>query len=67
MSTKARLPLPFPVLPLRALTSISTAFTTASKKFGGARFNDPSKAAENRALGEKITDALRKAFEKLTG
>lgn len=34
------------------------------KKFGGERFSDPSK---NRAMNEKITDFVRKMFEKVTG
>lgn len=34
------------------------------KKYGGARFQDPK---ANRALKEKITDFIRKQFEKLTG
>ena len=36
----------------------------AQKKFGGQKFADPNK---NRAMNEKITDAIRKAFEKVTG
>ena len=34
------------------------------KKYGGAKFQDPEK---NRATTEKITDFLRKQFEKFTG
>ncbi|CAF9907288.1 MAG: hypothetical protein ALECFALPRED_003291 [Alectoria fallacina] len=37
---------------------------TVEKKFGGQRFSDPSK---NRAMNEKITDFIRKMFEKVTG
>ena len=34
------------------------------KKYGGAKFQDPN---ANRAKKEKITDFIRKQFEKLTG
>ncbi|KAL9100440.1 MAG: hypothetical protein Q9163_004185 [Psora crenata] len=36
----------------------------AQKKYGGQRFADPNK---NRAMNEKITDFIRKQFEKITG
>ena len=36
------------------------------KKLGGSRFSDPNNA-KNRAMNEKITDGIRKVFEKLTG
>ena len=41
-----------------------TALDAVEKKIGGQRFADPNK---NRAMNEKITDAIRKAFEKVTG
>ena len=37
---------------------------SAQKKFGGQKFADPNK---NRAMNEKITDFVRKQFEKITG
>ncbi|KAJ4365544.1 hypothetical protein N0V83_008163 [Neocucurbitaria cava] len=36
----------------------------AQKKFGGAQ---GQKMSQNRNLNEKITDGMRKAYEKLTG
>lgn len=39
----------------------------AEKKFGGARFAGPDAAAKNRGMNEKITDAIRKLIEKVTG
>ncbi|KAF2828195.1 hypothetical protein CC86DRAFT_369316 [Ophiobolus disseminans] len=40
------------------------AFDAAAKKFGGAH---GQKIAGNRAMSEKITDGLRKVYEKATG
>ncbi|KAL9127981.1 MAG: hypothetical protein Q9217_003242 [Psora testacea] len=37
---------------------------SAQKKYGGQRFSDPNK---NRAMNEKITDFIRRQFEKITG
>ena len=37
------------------------------KRFGGKRFADPNSAQKNRAMNEKITDAIRKGIEKITG
>ncbi|KAL9603683.1 MAG: hypothetical protein Q9219_001002 [cf. Caloplaca sp. 3 TL-2023] len=33
----------------------------------GQRFQGPDAAQKNRAMNEKITDAIRKAIEKVTG
>ncbi|KAL8654942.1 MAG: hypothetical protein Q9226_003236 [Calogaya cf. arnoldii] len=33
----------------------------------GDRFRDPGAANKNRAMNEKVTDFVRKQFEKLTG
>lgn len=33
----------------------------------GARFQGPDASQKNRAMNEKITDAIRKGIEKLTG
>ncbi|KAF2846033.1 hypothetical protein T440DRAFT_472191 [Plenodomus tracheiphilus IPT5] len=35
-----------------------------AKKFGGAQ---GQKISQNRAMSEKITDGMRKAYEKVTG
>ena len=43
---------------------LDKAFNTVATKFGGAQ---GSKVAGNKALSEKITDGIRKAFEKATG
>ncbi|KAH7378673.1 hypothetical protein BKA66DRAFT_466428 [Pyrenochaeta sp. MPI-SDFR-AT-0127] len=43
---------------------LDKAFQTGAKKFGGAQ---GQKIAGNRAMSEKITDGIRKAFEKVTG
>ncbi|MCJ1341059.1 hypothetical protein MMC09_006355 [Bachmanniomyces sp. S44760] len=43
---------------------LDKALDAVEKKIGGQRFADPNK---NRAMNEKITDAIRKAFEKVTG
>ncbi|MCJ1386765.1 hypothetical protein MMC17_009891 [Xylographa soralifera] len=40
------------------------ALDAVEKKFGGAGFQDPS---AHRAMNEKITDAIRNFFEKITG
>ena len=37
------------------------------KKFGGQRFAGPDAPQKNRAMNEKITDAIRKGIEKITG
>lgn len=39
----------------------------AEKKFGGQRFAGPDAAQKNRGMNEKITDAIRKCIEKVTG
>lgn len=41
-----------------------SALEDAQQKYGGKYFKDPKK---NRAMNEKITDFLRKFFEKKTG
>ncbi|KAL8973333.1 MAG: hypothetical protein Q9183_000026 [Haloplaca sp. 2 TL-2023] len=33
----------------------------------GDRFRDPNATEKNRAMNEKITDGIRKMFEKITG
>ncbi|KAL8854037.1 MAG: hypothetical protein Q9221_001160 [Calogaya cf. arnoldii] len=33
----------------------------------GDRFRDPGAANKNRAMNEKVTDFIRKQFEKMTG
>ncbi|KAF1914814.1 hypothetical protein BDU57DRAFT_520010 [Ampelomyces quisqualis] len=43
---------------------LDKAFGAGAKKFGGAH---GQKIAGNRGLSEKITDGMRKAFEKVTG
>ncbi|RMZ70153.1 Unconventional myosin-IXa [Pyrenophora seminiperda CCB06] len=43
---------------------LDKAFAAGAKKFGGAQ---GQKVAGNRAMSEKITDGMRKAFEKVTG
>ena len=43
---------------------LDKAFAAGAKKFGGAQ---GQKVANNRAMSEKITDGIRKAFEKVTG
>jgi hypothetical protein len=43
---------------------VDKAFTTGMKKFGGAQ---GQKIAGNRAMSEKITDGMRKAYEKISG
>ncbi|KAL6705310.1 hypothetical protein ACN47E_007120 [Coniothyrium glycines] len=43
---------------------LDKAFNAGAKKFGGAQ---GQKIAGNRAMSEKITDGMRKAYEKLTG
>ncbi|KAL6721240.1 hypothetical protein ACLMJK_000342 [Lecanora helva] len=37
------------------------------KKFGGQRFAGADAVQKNRAMNEKITDFIRKGFEKVTG
>lgn len=37
------------------------------KKFGGQRFAGPDAVQKNRGMNEKITDAIRKGIEKITG
>ncbi|KAL8741448.1 MAG: hypothetical protein Q9190_005948 [Brigantiaea leucoxantha] len=49
---------------------LDKALDAAEKKIpgkAGERFQGPDAAKKNRAMNEKITDALRKGFEKLTG
>ncbi|KAF2028882.1 hypothetical protein EK21DRAFT_113414 [Setomelanomma holmii] len=43
---------------------VDQAFSAGAKKFGGAQ---GQKMAGDRAKSEKITDGLRKIFEKVTG
>ncbi|OAL04728.1 hypothetical protein IQ06DRAFT_374097 [Phaeosphaeriaceae sp. SRC1lsM3a] len=43
---------------------LDKAFGAGAKKFGGAQ---GQKIAGNRGMSEKITDGMRKAFEKVTG
>jgi len=43
---------------------LDKAFNAGAKKFGGAQ---GQKIAGNRAMSEKITDGMRKAYEKVTG
>lgn len=43
---------------------LDKAFNAGAKKFGGAQ---GQKISQNRALSEKITDGMRKAYEKATG
>ncbi|MCJ1292464.1 hypothetical protein MMC34_004015 [Xylographa carneopallida] len=43
---------------------LDKALDAVEKKFGGAKYGDPSR---NRAMNEKITDAIRNFFEKITG
>ncbi|EOA89555.1 hypothetical protein ACJQWK_02981 [Exserohilum turcicum] len=43
---------------------LDKAFNFAATKFGGAQ---GQKIANNRGLSEKITDGMRKAYEKVTG
>jgi hypothetical protein len=43
---------------------LDKAFNAGAKKFGGAQ---GQKIAGNRAMSEKITDGMRKAYEKITG
>ncbi|MCJ1430160.1 Wiskott-Aldrich syndrome protein 1, partial [Sticta canariensis] len=43
---------------------VDKALEDAQQKYGGKYFKDPKK---NRAMNEKITDFLRKFFEKKTG
>ncbi|MCJ1394227.1 hypothetical protein MMC18_007105 [Xylographa bjoerkii] len=43
---------------------LDKALDAVEKKFGGAGFQDPN---SHRALNEKITDAIRNFFEKITG
>ncbi|MCJ1414729.1 hypothetical protein MMC32_001056 [Xylographa parallela] len=43
---------------------LDKALDAVEKKFGGAKFQDPN---TNRAMNEKITDAIRNFFEKITG
>ncbi|MCJ1230249.1 hypothetical protein MMC12_006921, partial [Toensbergia leucococca] len=47
---------------------LDKALDFIEKKIAPTRFNDdPNTMAKNRAMNEKITDAIRKAFEKVTG
>ncbi|EDU49358.1 hypothetical protein PtrSN002B_002707 [Pyrenophora tritici-repentis] len=43
---------------------LDKAFSAGAKKFGGAQ---GQKIAGNRGMSEKITDGMRKAYEKVTG
>ncbi|KAI4627474.1 uncharacterized protein J4E88_001511 [Alternaria novae-zelandiae] len=43
---------------------LDKAFNAGAKKFGGAQ---GQKIAANRGMSEKITDGMRKAYEKVTG
>ncbi|MCJ1319241.1 hypothetical protein MMC15_004576 [Xylographa vitiligo] len=43
---------------------LDKALDAVEKKFGGAGFQDPN---GHRAMNEKITDAIRNFFEKITG
>ncbi|KAL1800725.1 hypothetical protein ACET3X_001067 [Alternaria dauci] len=43
---------------------LDKAFNAGAKKFGGAQ---GQKIAANRGMSEKITDGMRKAYEKFTG
>ncbi|KAH3916740.1 hypothetical protein HBI56_049610 [Parastagonospora nodorum] len=43
---------------------LDKAFAAGAKKFGGAQ---GQKIAGNRATSEKITDGMRKVYEKITG
>ncbi|EUC32574.1 hypothetical protein COCCADRAFT_37519 [Bipolaris zeicola 26-R-13] len=43
---------------------LDKAFNTVASKFGGAQ---GKKIAANKGLSEKITDGMRKAYEKATG
>ncbi|KAH9880166.1 hypothetical protein J1614_002192 [Plenodomus biglobosus] len=43
---------------------LDKAFNAGAKKFGGAH---GQKISQNRGMSEKITDGMRKAFEKVTG
>lgn len=47
-----------------AKRALPTGLEAAQQKYGGKYFKDPKK---NRAMNEKITDFLRKFFEKKTG
>lgn len=54
-----------PILSILLLTCpCSPALEDAQQKYGGKYFKDPKK---NRAMNEKITDFLRKFFEKKSG
>ncbi|KAL8936394.1 MAG: hypothetical protein Q9216_004953 [Gyalolechia sp. 2 TL-2023] len=47
-----------------------TALDAVEKKLpgkAGERFRGPDASQKNRAMNEKITDAIRKGIEKLTG
>ncbi|KAL8874061.1 MAG: hypothetical protein Q9174_000566 [Haloplaca sp. 1 TL-2023] len=47
-----------------------TPLDAAQKKIPGKtgdRFRDPNATEKNRAMNEKITDGIRKMFEKVTG
>ncbi|KAI4208711.1 MAG: hypothetical protein LQ348_000032 [Seirophora lacunosa] len=49
---------------------LDKALDAAQKKIpgkAGDRFRDPNSAQKNRAMNEKITDFMRKQFEKITG
>ncbi|KAL8930387.1 MAG: hypothetical protein Q9172_000096 [Xanthocarpia lactea] len=49
---------------------LDKALDAAQKKIpgkAGARFRGPDAANKNRAMNEKITDFVRKQFEKMTG
>lgn len=43
------------------------ALDAVQKKIPGERFQGPDAAQKNRAMNEKITDFIRKQFEKMTG
>ncbi|EUC41844.1 hypothetical protein COCMIDRAFT_105139 [Bipolaris oryzae ATCC 44560] len=43
---------------------LDKAFNTVANKFGGEQ---GKKIAANKGLSEKITDGMRKAYEKVTG
>ncbi|KAL8721739.1 MAG: hypothetical protein Q9225_001637 [Loekoesia sp. 1 TL-2023] len=46
---------------------LDKALDAVEKKLPGKRFQGPDAVQKNRALNEKITDAIRKGIEKVTG
>ncbi|KAL9019038.1 MAG: hypothetical protein Q9185_003689 [Variospora sp. 1 TL-2023] len=49
---------------------LDKALDSVQKKIpgkAGDRFRDPNSAQKNRAMNEKITDFMRKQFQKMTG